>query len=109
MTQLARSLLVMVLLGGMLISTLFGQAAAQAAALQAVTATPCCPDDCLPKPACGPACTAVMQCRAAAATMASEIGFGQNADSHGAVTFAMADAASDHSVIRAGVRRPPRA
>ena len=27
----------------------------------------------------------------------------------GQVTFAMADAASDHSVIRAGVRRPPRA
>lgn len=103
-----RSLLVLVVLGGMLISTLFGQAAAQAAALQAVTATPCCPDECPPKPDCGPACTAVMQCRAAAAAMASEIGVGQNAESHGAVTFAMADPASDYSIIRAGLRRPPR-
>ena len=74
----------------------------------AVTATPCCPDDCVPKPDCGPVCMAVMQCRAAAAAMASEIGVGQNAESHGAVTFALADAASDYSVIRAGLRRPPR-
>lgn len=108
MSQLVRSLLVLVVLGGMLISTSFGQAAAQLAPVQAVMATPCCPDDCPPKPDCGPACAALMQCRFAPATMVLEIGLRQSADSYGAMKFAVSDVASDYSVVQTGLRRPPR-
>lgn len=103
-----RSLLVLVLLGGMLIFTSLGPAAAQIAALQAMTATPCCPDDCPPKVECGPACAALMQCRSAPVTMVLEIGFRQSADTYGAMKFALSDVPSDYSVVQSGLRRPPR-
>lgn len=108
MTQLARSLLVMVLLGGMLMSTLFGQAAAQASAIRALTASPCCPEDCLPKPECAQTCPAMAQCRPAPVMLGVEAGFRSAVASFGSPAFDAAADASDRSVIRGGLRRPPR-
>jgi hypothetical protein len=103
-----RSFLVLVLLGGMLISTSLGLAAAQTAAIQAVTATPCCPDDCPPKVDCGMACAALMQCRSAPAAVALEVGFRQSTDKYATMKFAMSDVVCDYSVLQTGLRRPPR-
>ena len=103
-----RTFVLLILLGGMLISASLGTAAAQTAALEAVTSTPCCPDDCPPKPECGPACAAVMQCRVAPASMTLESSFMQSADTYLAIQFAMADAAISYFVVQTGLRRPPR-
>lgn len=108
MRGISRLFLILVVLGCMVVSTLLTPAAAQAAEMQAMTETPCCPDDCPPKPDCGPACAALMQCRAAPATMVLEIGLKQSVDTYGAMKFAMADVTSDYSVLQMGLRRPPK-
>lgn len=92
----------------MVASTLLAPAAAQAAEIKAMTEAPCCPDDCPPQPECGPACTALMQCRAALATIPLETGLEQSIDTYGAMTFAMADVTSNYSVLEMGLRRPPK-
>lgn len=107
MRGFSRLFLVLMLLGCMVVSTALAPAAAQAAQMQAVTATPCCPDDCPPKPECGPACAALMQCRASPANMLPEIGL-DRADNFGALTFNVANAEPYYSVVQTGLRRPPR-
>lgn len=108
MRRISRLFLVLVVLGCMVVSTVFAPAAAQAAEIQAMTETPCCPDDCPPKPECGPACAALIQCRAAPATMVLEIGLKRRVDTYGAMKFAMADVMSHYSVHQTELRRPPR-
>lgn len=92
----------------MVVSTVLAPAAAQAAEIQAMTETPCCPDDCPPQPECGAACAALMQCRAAPATMVLEIDLEQSVDTYAALKFSMADVMSDYSILQMGLRRPPK-
>ena len=92
----------------MVVSTVLAPAAAQAAEIQAMTEAPCCPDDCPPKPECGPACAALMQCRASAATIVLEMGLELSVETYGPMKFAMADVTSDYSVLQMGLRRPPK-
>ena len=108
MRGILHTVFVLIVLGGMMISAALGPAAAQASALQAVAATPCCPDDCPPEPDCGPACAAVMQCRSAQLMIGVVPDFGKTASDVGILTFRIAGVVPDYSVARTGLRRPPK-
>ena len=109
MSGALRLLLLLVMLGGLAVSAVLTPVAANASAIRALTASPCCPDDCLPKPECAQTCPAMAQCRPAPVMLGVEAGFRSAVAGFGSPAFDAADAAPDHSVIRGGLRRPPRA
>lgn len=100
-------LMLAMLSGGFLAATLV-PTVAHAAAIKAISTTPCCPTDCQMSAKCTPACTALTQCRSGLSVLKVDLASHHLAAELGRLKFALHNVQPDYSVIRAGPRRPPK-
>ena len=110
MRGVTRSLLVYFLLGVFAVQASFASAAALTAEIAApmVMATPCCPNDCPPTPACSPDCVVAMQCQSALPQLILPGMLSAGLSVDGMVVREMAVMALPEGWPQDTLRRPPR-
>lgn len=108
MMRYLRLFLMLAMLGGGLLAATLVPTVAHAAAIKALSSMPCCPTDCPTVAKCTSACTALTQCRSGVSGLKVELAIHPLAAEFSRLIFASVNAQPDYSVIRAGLRRPPK-
>ena len=108
MSGALRLLFLLVMLWGLVVSAILTPVAANAFAIRALTAAPCCPNECPQMPECAQTCPAMAQCRPVPVMLGVEHAFRKAVPIFDNPTFDVTDGVSEYSVVQIGLRRPPR-